>query len=175
MRVIQKKICMVGIAEVGKTSLVRRYVYHRFQEKYLSTVGTTISRKEVQVETDTEHILVKLILWDLAGSEHLSTVTKSYLRGAAGAVMVSDLTRPESLSILVHHIKELQAINKAASFALVGNKLDLTDQLRVPESDLAALSHSYRAPYFMTSAKTGENVERMFYDLALRLVQDQPA
>lgn len=171
MRVLQKKICMIGIAEVGKTSLVRRYVYHRFQELYLSTVGTTISRKEVKLDADGEPVLVKMILWDLAGSEHLSTVTKSYLRGAAGAVMVSDLTRPESLSILVHHIKELQALNQAASFVLVGNKVDLIDEIRVPESDLAALGHTYHAPHFLTSAKTGENVERMFYTLAQQLVR----
>ncbi len=170
MQVIQKKICMVGVAGVGKTSLVRQFVYHRFQEKYLSTVGTTISRKEVEVDIADQRVVVKLILWDLAGSAHLSSVTKSYLRGASGAVMVSDLTRPESLSVLLHHIKELKAINPKASFVLVGNKVDLNDELKVPETDLIALGHTYRAPHFLTSAKTGENVEHMFHVLARHLV-----
>jgi small GTP-binding protein len=163
---IQKKVCMIGVPAVGKTSLVNQFVYRRFSEKYLSTIGTTISRKEVQVDRDGQSVDMKLIIWDLAGTESFSWVMKSYYRGAAGAIMVCDLTRPESLNALVFHFREFKKANPGASFVIAGNKNDLTDQRLIDEHDLQDLASAYNCEYYLSSAKTGEHVDSMFYTLA---------
>src|SRR5579863_7193776 len=82
--VLQKKVCMLGGFSVGKTSLVRRYVESIFSDTYLTTVGVKIDKKTVATPDRT----VTLILWDVAGEDDVSTVKMSYLRGAAGYVLV---------------------------------------------------------------------------------------
>ena len=99
-KVIQKKICLLGDEAVGKTSLVRRYVEGRFDEKYLSTMGVTISRKTMVRPTYTMNMLV----WDMEGSPTLKKIQVNYLRGAAGALIVCDLTRRETLSAFDKHV-----------------------------------------------------------------------
>src|SRR5512136_1223995 len=90
---IQKKICMVGPASVGKTSLVARYVHSLFSEKYLSTVGVKIDKKALQVDgTD-----VTLLVWDLAGDDDFQRLNLTYLRGAAAYLLVADGSRRVTL------------------------------------------------------------------------------
>jgi small GTP-binding protein len=170
IQVIQKKVCMVGVSAVGKTSLVSRYVYQRFQNRYLSTIGTTISRKEVDLQLPDRLVKVKLIIWDLAGTEHFSTVMQSYFRGVSGVLMVCDLTRPETLSALMYHIRQLREIKASTSFVIVGNKMDLEEERQISNADLEALSESHGVPYFLSSAKTGEQVERVFQSLVHQMV-----
>lgn len=87
---IQKKVCMLGAFAVGKTSLVERYVKSIFSEKYQTTVGVKIDKREVLVGATT----VKLVLWDLHGEDRFQAVQASYLRGASGVLLVVDPTRP---------------------------------------------------------------------------------
>jgi len=170
--VIQKKICMLGPFAVGKTSLVRRFIEGRFDDKYLSTIGVKISRKPVSLEICT----VNLILWDLAGSEEYNGLQANYLQGAAGGIVVCDLTRPETLNGWEYYTRRLRQINPAARLVLVANKADLVEARALSEDDLrraaAALSDSTAdAPsYLLTSAKSGENVQVVFHLLAERLI-----
>ena len=83
---IQKKICMVGVAGTGKTCLVQRFVHSIFSPRYLSTVGVKIDRKPVTVAGQ----LVTLLLWDLEGRDDQRDVSTSYLRGAHGLIYVVD-------------------------------------------------------------------------------------
>ena len=92
---LQKKICMIGAFSVGKTSLVKRYVQSVFSDTYLTTVGVKIDKKTVDVAGRT----VNLILWDLAGEDDIASLRMSYLRGAAGYVLVADGTRPSTLDV----------------------------------------------------------------------------
>ncbi|HYL29829.1 MAG TPA: GTP-binding protein, partial [Gemmatimonadales bacterium] len=89
---IQKKICMVGLFGTGKTSLVQRFVHSRFSERYLTTVGVKIDRKEVEVDGAG----ITIVLWDLAGRDGHEDITASYLRGAHGILYVADGTRRET-------------------------------------------------------------------------------
>jgi len=91
---IQKKICMLGSFAVGKTSLVSRYVTSIFSDKYLSTVGVKVDKKVITVAEEE----VTLVLWDLYGEDGFQTVQKSYLRGAAGYLLVVDGTRFETFA-----------------------------------------------------------------------------
>ncbi len=85
---LSAKICLLGDYAVGKTSLVRRFVYNMFEDKYLSTIGVKVSRKVVAVPRGDDVVELVLMLWDLAGSEEFDSVRASYLRGAAGALVV---------------------------------------------------------------------------------------
>ena len=92
---LQKKICMLGGFSVGKTSLVKRFVESVFSETYLTTVGVKIDKKTVVLSDR----IVNLILWDLAGEDNISSLRMSYLRGAAGYVLVADGTRRSTLNV----------------------------------------------------------------------------
>ncbi len=164
---IQKKICMLGDFSVGKTSLIEQFVYNRFDDRYLSTIGVKISRKSVDLGNNT---LAHLLLWDLAGGEEFSGSQSSYLRGAAGALLVCDLTRKETLSATKNYADQLLAIQPKASLIIAANKCDLTDQHEINETDLESLAAQLGVQFFITSAKTGEQVEDAFFTLASEVV-----
>ena len=167
---INKKICLLGDFAVGKTSLVRRFVYSLFNDKYISTIGVKVSRKTVTVPRGDEIVHLTMMLWDLAGSEEFNQVRASYLRGAAGAVLVCDLTREETLNSLLTCADDLLSINPDAQFILAANKHDLADQQRIFPAQIEAVAADLDAPYYLTSAKTGEEVETLFRHLGRLLV-----
>lgn len=158
---IQKKVCVLGDFAIGKTSLIRRFVEGRFDEAYLSTIGTHISRKPLLIAGQE----LTLLIWDLAGGDKFSAVMASYYRGAAGALLVCDLTRAETLSILERYAREFWSVNPRTPFVVVGNKVDLTEQRIISDQDLDAFARTVNAPWFTSSAKTGANVETIFATL----------
>jgi len=166
MQLIQKKICLLGDFAVGKTSLVRRYVEGSFNDNYLSTIGVKISRKVLA----REDYQLSLIIWDLAGGEAFAGHDRNYLRGAAGALLVCDLTRPETMQIFSTYARQLHEINPNACMVVAGNKSDLVGGNALNHSDLDALCQSINSPYLLTSAKTGNNVEKTLELLADMLV-----
>jgi len=90
---IQKKICMLGSFAVGKTSLIRRFVESIYSEAYHTTVGVKIDKRVVRYN-DSD---VTLVLWDLYGEDEFQKMRWSYLRGAAGYLLVADGTRCNTL------------------------------------------------------------------------------
>lgn len=162
MKIIQKKVCMLGEISVGKTSLVRRFVEGRFDEDYLSTIGVTIYRKSILRE---DHQL-NLLIWDLAGGEKFTKTQSSYLRGAAGALIVCDLTRRETLGCMSTYTQKLRTINSDAQIVYLYNKVDLGDQREISDSEIQAVFAELGGPYLLTSAKTGDKVEDAFCQLA---------
>src|SRR5512136_332396 len=112
--IISKKVCLLGDFAVGKTSLVRRFIYDRFEDKYLSTIGVKVSRKTVVVHNTDRVFDLSILLWDMAGSEEFDRYRVSYLRGVAGAILVCDLTRPETLAHLQFFVRDLLKVNANA-------------------------------------------------------------
>ena len=165
---IQKKVCLLGDFSVGKTSLSERFVYDRFSGRYLSTIEGKISRKPINISKD---IMLNMLIWDLAGSEEFSGVQSSYLQGAQGAILVCDLTRSETLTSLKKYHEQLEAISPDIPIVVVGNKIDLKN---MQEITLALLEeqaqHFNTVAVIMTSAKTGQDVEMAFEELAEHLV-----
>jgi small GTP-binding protein len=160
---LQKKICMLGAFSVGKTSLVKRYVESVFSETYLTTVGVKIDKKTVEVSGR----LINLILWDLAGEDDISVLRMTYLRGAAGYVLVADGTRPSTLDVAFSLRERVEADYGPLPFVLLLNKNDLTAQWAVGDDEVADLRK--RGWWVQaTSARTGQGVEEAFMDLALR-------
>ena len=173
MTQISAKVCLLGAFAVGKTSLVRRFVYDAFDDKYISTIGVKVSRKTVIVPHEDGPIDVNMMLWDLAGSEEFSRLRTSYFRGAAGAVLVCDVTRPDTLPGLLSHARDLAQIRPEACFVLAGNKSDLVGEQRVTLADLEGAAARIEGatgcgsvPCYLSSALTGQDVEALFRRLA---------
>ncbi len=162
MKVIQKKICLLGDFSVGKTSLIRRFVEERFEEKYLSTIGIHMSRKRM---TRDDHFL-DLFIWDLAGGEDFTLVGQNYLRGSAAAMIACDLTRKSTLPALAYYAEQVRVMNPQASLLFVGNKFDLSEQRVVFHDDLHEAISVYGTSYLLTSAKSGHNVDAAFEHIA---------
>jgi small GTP-binding protein len=158
---IKKKICMVGQFGVGKTSLVRRFVDSMFDERYLTTVGVKIDRKDVLVGAAP----VTLMLWDLAGEDDLAQLKVSHLRGSSGYILVADGCRAASLAKAVELQQRIEQQLGPLPFVLVLNKADVKDEWEIQDG-----ASKYDWAVFETSAKAGTGVEEMFLALATKLV-----
>lgn len=174
MITLSKKVCLLGDFAVGKTSLVRRFVYDLFDDAYLSTIGVKVSRKTVSLAREYGVVDLAMMLWDLAGSEDFSRMRATYLRGAAGALMVCDVTRPDTLPSLRRYLQDLHDINGRCGAVIAANKADLL--AAAPEGAGAAFEEEARllaaeldAPFYLTSAVDGQGVEAAFRHLG-RLV-----
>ncbi len=164
MTAIAKKVCLLGDFGVGKTSLVRRYVEGRFDDRYLSTVGVKISRKEVSGEAHT----VQLIVWDVEGNTKFRGIAPSYMQGAAAALIVADVTRPDSIGFVLECLPQFLQINPKATAAIALNKADLVPTDAV-QRQIVQLQNDLKQAVLAvlpTSAKTGLNVETAFIWLA---------
>ncbi len=162
---IQKKICILGAAGVGKTSLTAQFVFSKFSEKYLSSMGVKIDRKTVDVDGKQ----VNLMLWDIHGEEKYKKIPTSYLRGASGIMMVIDGTRPATLEMAQEILQRVETELGTIPHIYLLNKSDLTDAWSINDDDMQMLKNTGN-PVFLTSAKTGDNVEASFLHLATALV-----
>jgi small GTP-binding protein len=162
----QKKVCILGGFSVGKTSLIRRYVQSIFSETYITTVGVKIDKKTL----DLAGRLVTLILWDMAGEDEMASLRMTYLRGAAGYLLVADGTRPATLDVALSLRERVEAACGPLPFGLLVNKHDLSAEWAVSDADLDGLRE--RGWWVRTSsARTGESVEDAFRDLATRVAR----
>lgn len=162
-----KKVCLLGDFGVGKTSLAQRFVYSIFEEKYLSTIGVTISQKNVVTESDAT---VKLTIWDLSGSDKFNGNRTSYLSGASGAFLVCDLSRENTHESITGYLERLKRVCPDAGIIIIGNKADLFDSVHKSKLRFIELAQETGLPYFLTSAKTGTNVDAAFQMLAQIMV-----
>jgi small GTP-binding protein len=165
--VIQKKVCLLGDFGVGKTSLIRRFVEDRFDDKYLSTIGVKISRKTIVRSYGS----MSLLIWDLAGSNGFDSISNSsYLQGAAAAMIVCDATRRETLATFEEYARQLRLMNPNIRLLFVCNKIDLTDERVITDAELSAVAVTFGdGMCFLCSAKTGEQVEEAFLSLANKI------
>ena len=173
MESYSKKICLLGDFAVGKTSLVRRFVHNRFDDQYISTIGVKVSRKSVMIPHQATVVEVNMLVWDLAGSQKMTAVAASYLRGAAGALLVCDLTRAETLHALPHYAADLHAVMAQVPLVIAANKADLTTQHQITIDQVAEQAGALHAPYFLTSALAGDAVDHAFRQLATRLLDNE--
>ena len=164
---ISKKICMLGAFAVGKTALVQQYVHSIFTDRYLSTVGVKISKKQVTVD-DTE---VSLVLWDLEGKDDYVDVNTSYLRGAMGFFVVADGTRKETLDVALSLRDTALSLIGNVPHILLLNKADLAATWEMPEERLAGLQAG-GLRIARTSAKTGLAVNDSFAALTKAMLQE---
>ncbi len=163
----QRKVCLLGDGAVGKTSLIRKYVLDKFDDKYLPTIGTKVSRKEIVIPFQKEEVVVDLtmIIWDIVGQKAYQKLRKMYYQGANAALVVCDVTRKDSLESMKEWTESLFKEANPVPVLFLANKSDLIHKAEFKPTNLEALATEFKAPYFYTSAKSGANVNRAFYRL----------
>jgi len=172
---ITMKICFLGDSSVGKTSLIRKYVYDSFDDSYLMTMGTKVSKKTITVDMPEldKKFNVTFMIWGIIGDIHFrGLLHHSYLHGAAGALLVCDVTRPETMESLSVWAESLEIEGEEdIPIIFMVNKSDLTDQKKLSEEDVKKLADVYNSLFLLTSAKTGQNVEETFKVLGKKMVE----
>ena len=166
---ITKKMCVIGEGGVGKTSLIRRYVIDKFDDKYLATIGTKISRKTMRIKDDETDANLTLIIWDILGQRNFTRVNKTAYTGANGAFIVLDLSRRRSLYSFENWLLSLHSVAGDIPVVVLANKSDLKAEFG--EDEIETLVEDYGFPYHLTSAKTGENVNEAFYSLGKMMLE----
>ncbi|XP_004571969.3 ras-related protein rab7 [Maylandia zebra] len=168
---ITLKIILIGNSGVGKSSVMNRYVNHRFTNMYRATVGTDFLSKTISINGDT----VTLQIWDTAGTERFQSLGTPLYRGAHCCMLVFDVTSKASFSALDGWRKEflIQGEPKDPSdfpFIVLGNKTDLSDR-EVSGKLSRQWCEEIRAEYFEGSAKEDLDVEKPFLRAAQRGLQ----
>jgi len=158
MREIRKKIVTVGSIGVGKTSLIKRFVFSEFKDEYLSTIGVRVDKKTIEFETSKVHLLI----WDLAGEIMENKSYQNYLRGASGVIGIFDITRPNTFQDVQEYLRDVKNIQPDTETIVIGNKVDLYDEAHI---DLKVFEYD-----FLTSAKMNNNVEDSFEKMATLLL-----
>lgn len=158
------KLIVCGSGAVGKTSIVRRYVEDKFEHNYLITVGMDPSNRLVEIDINGETTLINLIIFDVAGQERFQTLREVFFKGAHGALLVFDLTRPETLESLFDWKEQIEKRASGIPLILVGNKCDLDDSItidyRILEDEIIPKLNI--SEYFETSAFTDIKVRDVF-------------
>ena len=171
---IMAKAVLVGDKSVGKTSLIRRYVLDQFDDRYLLTLGAKVTKKvvDVHVPERNEHAILEMHVWDIMGQTGFRELAKeAYFHGSRGILAVADVTRKATLDSIDEWVRSVQDVTGPVPLVLLANKKDLTAQAVVTQSDIARKAESLGCPFFLTSAKTGENVEAAFQRLATHVVR----
>lgn len=169
------KVCMVGDAAVGKTSLVRRFVFDAFSDVYQSTLGTRVLGKEAKVSVEGKDVAVKMQVWDIIGETSLlEDFAPSYFLNVQGIIAVCDFTRYSTFERLPIWLAAVERVAGIVPKALAVNKVDLAQEVLTlyDEHRVRQFADEIGLQFYMTSAKNGENVEAMFSALATNIVAD---
>ena len=161
------RVVLLGEAAVGKTSLVRRYTENVFDEEYKQTIGTTFATKDIDV-TDGEGNVrkVRLNIWDMGGQSTYRELRRQFMKGASGAVIVYDVTRPETFMAMNNWFESFKEVCPDSPVIISANKVDLAESRMVPQEPGMMLRDWFQAEYFETSAKTGDEVSKVFIRVA---------
>src|SRR2546425_10964976 len=173
---LKSKVCLVGDKAVGKTSLIRRYTINMFDEGYLTTIGTHVTKKEAHILLPEYDLLVDIdmMVWDIMGEKGFRELLKdAYFYGANGILAVADLTRRRTLDDLDDWIDGVEQVVGKVPILIVVNKTDLSSNSQFQERDVAQFAKAYGSEFFLTSAKKGIQVEATFARLAALVVENQ--
>lgn len=167
------KLVALGDGAVGKTSCIKRYTEGSFSERYIMTIGTTFALKTVQVpRPDAEPMIARVVLWDLAGQPTYNELRRRYMAGASMAVIVYDVTRPQTFLDIGEWYTKFITVCPNAVVAVVANKIDRADRLVPPEAG-EMIKQWLHVDHYETSAKTGENIDDLFLTLVKRAMEKQ--
>ena len=164
------KIIMIGPANSGKTSIVRRYVDKKFNDDYKVTVGFDYMNKEITIGKKK----VNIQLWDTAGTEMFQSLSSSYYRNSCGALVVFDvLDRKsfESLNTWINYYREHRDQKYEELIYLIGNKIDSKDRVISKKEAMDFMEENNLKEYYESSAKKGDNIDNIFNNIAKDLIK----
>ncbi|MCJ2669957.1 MAG: GTP-binding protein [Candidatus Thermoplasmatota archaeon] len=171
---MRKKIALLGDSAVGKTSLIRRFVFDQFEDSHIATIGSKVTMKRLVLPRPDRTVNLKLMIWDLIGREGYRALHARTFAGVHGAILVADLTRQETLESLERYwIPSLMKVVESVPLVFVCNKSDLKKEFEFGPDDLTETASRYNVgldgvlpsgleTVYSTSAKNGSNVETMF-------------
>ncbi|KAJ3063867.1 Ras- protein Rab-6B [Rhizoclosmatium sp. JEL0117] len=160
------KLVFLGEQSVGKTSLITRFMYDKFDNTYQATIGIDFLSKTMSVENRS----VRLQLWDTAGQERFRSLIPSYIRDSSVAVVVYDITSRSSFQNTTKWIDDVRAERgNDVIIVMVGNKTDLSDKRQVSTEEGETKAKEADVLFIETSAKAGYNVKALFRKIAQAL------
>lgn len=166
------KIVLLGEGNVGKTSLVYRYIENRFSQDFKSTLGVNLLKKKVALEDEFAGKSASVQIWDLGGQSAYRKLRKLYLEGSQGALVVFDVTSKQSFDALEDWIQSLIEIRgNDVPMIIIGNKIDLDAERVITDEETLEYAKKYSTEVVFTSAATGEKVEDSFRDLIMSIVR----
>ena len=173
---IKRKILLLGDGAVGKTSLIRRFVVDKFSDEYITTIGTKVTKKDLRIESPGKATDMTFMIWDVLGQKGYRGIQESSFQGAKGALLAYDVTRSETAESLHEYwIPHLLSVTDPIPIVLVANKVDLASSRRQVQEQLDDLKDVLQVDGFVSSAKTGLNVEAGFLGLAKAMIAEADA
>ncbi|RVE61175.1 hypothetical protein OJAV_G00167990 [Oryzias javanicus] len=165
-KICQFKLVLLGDMAVGKSSLVLRFVKGQFDEFQETTIGAAFLAQSVCLDDTT----VKFEIWDTAGQERYHSLAPMYYRGAQAAIVVFDITKPDTFERAKAWVKELQRqASPSIVIALAGNKADLAEKRLVEYEEAQTYAEDTGLLFMETSAKTAMNVNELFLAIAKKM------
>jgi len=168
---LKYKIILAGAKDVGKSSLIARYCDNVFNEKMMDTIGVAFKRKRIKI---TDELSLDVNIWDMGGEEKYKALFPQYVKGATAALILYDTTNKETIDDVNSWV---EIVNEYASEdiikVLIGTKIDLKDKREITkmEAEKYCATQNWCAEIIETSAKTGENVEDAFLNVANEIVK----
>ena len=160
------KVVVIGDFGVGKTSLIRRFVENSFSEDYLSSIGVTMSRKQLVAQNGTESTMM---IWDTEGQTEHKAIFKQYLNGAKAFIIVADLSRDETIKSIKSHVELCQEVVPNTPICIALNKSDI-ESANYSLEELKNLAPNI-VDVYKTSAKLGSTINEIFVDINQIVIQ----
>jgi Ras-related protein Rab-7A len=164
------KILLLGDNAVGKTSIIHKYVENKISESYSATIGVDIMNTLVKTKGGQN---VSLNIWDIAGQTLFKSIRNKFYTGAEAAIVIFDVTRPETFEHIKEWILETNVeLKTEIPMILVGNKIDLREQQKVDVNESTDIEETHPNIFavFETSALTGEGINIVFQMIAEKLL-----
>ena len=157
------KYIIIGDAAVGKSNLLLRYAHGQFKDEYQLTIGVEFGAKNISIKDK----IYRIQIWDTAGQENFRSITRAYYKNSVCALVVYDITNRDSFNNISNWIEDCKNQSPKTIFmVLVGNKSDLSDKRVISIEEGRELAEKYNMIFFETSAKTGDNVDLIFFKSA---------
>lgn len=156
------KVVVIGDGNVGKTSLLRRFVRGDFVEEYRRTIGAEYMEKDVFLRSDGGNRTAKLLLWDTAGQEMFSPLTPSYFHQSSAAIVCFSTVDRESFAHVVNWVAQVEQVCGPITIVLCQTKFDLSYAAAITNEEAGELAASLGVPFFRVSTKDDFNVTQLF-------------